>query len=191
MRDRQTDREREKNREREIWIYKFVLFVSDNSIANQAGDQLLHCVLRTWLRCWQRWPRYQSQLVQITCKLSQLFSCTKAQSSCCLRWYWFLVVQLDQSVIMVPVFLGWEGGPCGRDPFNTLDLRSATPSHCQAFVFTLLSQTWKPISSPLRTNVSFYQSIISNTCHCSVCVCVSVCAHVHLCVCVRVCVRVW
>ena len=38
------------------------------------------------------------------------------------------------------VFLGWAGGPWGRDPFSTLDLCSGTPSLCQVFVFTLLSQ---------------------------------------------------
>ena len=57
----------------------------------------------------------------------------------------------------------------------------------QAFIFTLLSQNWKPISPPLHTDLSFYQSITSNACVCSVCVCLCVClwvcVHVHLCVC--------
>ena len=44
-------------------------------------------------------------------------------------------------------------------------------SLCQAFVFftLLLSQNWKLISSPLHTDLSFYQSITSNACICSVC----------------------
>ena len=64
---------------------------------------------------------------------------------------------------------------------------------CRAFVFTLLSQNWKPISSPLHTDLSFYQPITSNACVCSVCVractCICVCVHVcvSLCVCVCVC----
>ena len=33
----------------------------------------------------------------------------------------------------------------------------------------VLSQNWKPVSSPLHTNLSFYQSITSNACICSVC----------------------
>ena len=64
--------------------------------------------------------------------------------------------------------------------------QSAVPSSlCQAFVFTLLSQNWKHISSAYWSVVFFslYQSITSNAC---VCVCVCVC--MSLCVCHCVCV---
>ena len=69
-----------------------------------------------------------------------------------------------------------------------------------AFVFSLASFR-KPISSPLHADLSFYQSIISNACMCSVsvcvclcvctCVCISVCVHmcVYVCVHMRACVR--
>ena len=51
-----------------------------------------------------------------------------------------------------------------------------TSSLWQAFVFTLLfSQNWKPVSCPLRTDLSFYQSITSNACIC--CGCLGVCMH--------------
>ena len=48
-------------------------------------------------------------------------------------------------------------------------------SFCQAFIFTLLSQNWKPVSSLLCTDLlfpffSFYKRVISNACICSACV---------------------
>jgi len=80
----------------------------------------------------------------------------------------------------------------GRDPFNTLDLCSGTPFLSLSGIrlhSLLLSPNWKPISSPLHhdTDLSFYQSITSNACICSVCVfvvCVCVCSVCVVCVCV-------
>ena len=77
-------------------------------------------------------------------------------------------------------------GPRGRDPYNTLDLCSGTPFLSLSGIrlhSLLLSQNWKHISSPLHTDLSFYQSITSNACICSVCVCLAVCVCVSGCVC--------
>ena len=58
----------------------------------------------------------------------------------------------------------------GRGTLRERSLRYIGPvlwnSLCQAFVFTLLSQNWKPSSAPLHTDLSFYQSITSNACVC-------------------------
>ena len=59
-------------------------------------------------------------------------------------------------------------------------------SFCQAFVFILLRQNWKPTSSLLHTDLSFSffsfcQSVTSNACIWCVCVCVCVCACAHVC----------
>ena len=48
-----------------------------------------------------------------------------------------LVLFAQPQILASSVFLGWAGGPLGRDPFNTLDLCSGTPFLPQAFVFTL------------------------------------------------------
>ena len=104
------------------------------------------------------------------------------------------------------MFLGWAEGPWGRDPFNTLDLCSGTHYLSLSGIrlhSLLLSQNWKLISSPLQTDLSFYQSITRNACICSECVCVCVCAcvcvsgcacrcaSVCVCVCVCVCLMKW
>ena len=71
---------------------------------------------------------------------------------------------------------------------NVFGLCSGTPflSLSGICLHSLLwSQNWKPISSPLHTDLSFYQSITSNACICSVCVCLDVWAHMCVCVCVR------
>ena len=95
-------------------------------------------------------------------------------------------------ILASSVSLGWVGGPRGRDPYNTLDLCSGTPflSLSGIHLHSLhLSQNWKHISFPLHTDLSFYQSITSNACICSVCVCLGVC--VRACMCLGVCVCVW
>ena len=76
---------------------------------------------------------------------------------------------------------------------NVLGLCSGTPflSLSGIRLHSLLwSQNWKPISSPLHTDLSFYQSITSNACICSACVCVCACVCVRVCMCVCGCVHV-
>ena len=87
-------------------------------------------------------------------------------------------------ILASSVSLGWVGGPRGRDPYNTLDLCSGTPflSLSGIHLHSLhLSQNWKHISFPLHTDLSFYQSITSNACICSVCVCLGVCVRACMC----------
>ena len=113
-----------------------------------------------------------------------------------------------------PKLLGWAG-PHGRAPFNTSDLWSELSSLCQAFIFTLLSQNWKNISSAYWFVIFFSHCTnpspvthVFVVCVCEregeVCVCVgererqtdrnTVCVraservHPCICVCVSVCV---
>ena len=70
-----------------------------------------------------------------------------------------LIHEADTTLkIQEPAFLGWAGGPWGRDPFSTLDLCSGTPflSLSGIHLYSLpLSQNRKPISSPLHTELFF------------------------------------
>ena len=78
------------------------------------------------------------------------------------------------AILASSVFLGWADGHWRRDPFNTLDLCSGTPFLSLSGIrlhSLLLSQNRKPICSVIYTDLSFYQSITSNACICSVCVC--------------------
>ena len=89
-------------------------------------------------------------------------------------------------------FLGWAGGPWGRDHFNTLDLWSGTLLLSLSGIgpySLLLSQNWKHTSSLLYTDllfslISFNQPITSNACvwgereRMCVFMCVCVCVHV-------------
>ena len=90
-----------------------------------------------------------------------------------------------QSTRYLAAFISWLHS-VSLQPFF-LCAAELPSSLCLAFVFTLLlSQNWKPVSSPLHTDLSFYLSITSKVCICCVCVCV-LCVYVCVCVCARVC----
>ena len=90
---------------------------------------------------------------------------------------------------------GWADAPVRWTPHtspspklqNTQDTQRGL-NVLSGFVFSSASFR-KPISSPLHADLSFYQSIISNACMCSVCVCVCLCVCTCVCMCVRTCVR--
>ena len=69
-------------------------------------------------------------------------------------------------ILRYSVFLGWVGGPWGEivSIHRTCDLELSSYL-CQAFIFTLLCQNWKPTSSLLPTGLSFSFLLILPTQH--------------------------
>ena len=79
-----------------------------------------------------------------------------------------LLVLFDQPRILgSSVCLWWAGGPWGRDPFNTSDLWSGPLflSLSGIRLHSLLSQNWKPTSSLLHADLSFFLFFIVPTHH--------------------------
>ena len=93
-------------------------------------------------------------------------------------------LSLGCSGILCSYIIGWAGGP--GSAHQTCDLELSL-SLCQAFFFILLSQNWKCTSSVLHAELffvfSFYQSITSYACICSVGVRVCVCVRACMCAC--------
>ena len=122
------------------------------------------------------------------------FMCLTCEYLLCVTWEYFIsdLINLLSQMLSTPSNELWdlplEGGDTNRAKhkqlLKTQCFNSNTAFFCFCFLDIFSSTYWFGISF-------FYQSITSNACICSVCVCVCVCVSVCVCasICLYMCVR--